>query len=701
MTGLLLAAAGESVPISGQVMDLVTGQPLIAVNVVVVGTVRGDATDREGRFTITGLEPGTVHLLVSAIGYDDQQVRVALPQTESLIIQLRETFFQMNEVVVTGTRTEKVFQNTPITTEVISRQDIVDSGARDMAELLEQRSGVVVGTGVEGGKTVNLLGIDAKYILVMVDGQPVTGKFNNRISLDQISTAVVDKVEIVKGPSSAMYGSEAMGGVVNIITTRRLVSTPISLRTRFSGSDEARNPFDTGQGKRDVRLNLDQPWRNFRLQLDLDALWANVDKSIKYIDIDDYHTLSTRGEVSWEPGPKHTTTMKVTRYSTEETTLLGTVTTATTNIQRATVSLSHDWQLTPTLNVKAVGRQDQYGREFVRTVSDEINNTSDDESELELSLIYRSDRITLSAGSEIGQASYRNDRVAGERHQLTTTGLYVQGDWPVSSILTLVSGIRVDDNDEIQPVYSPRMAAMFNLGERWKLRTSWGRGFRMPSFMDRYLDWSHDQYGYQLIGNPDLRPEKSRGYNLGIEYYHPGRYQVTLTVYQNRFNDMINDFLLEPGLFTYRNIDRVRFTGLEIQARWNISRTWLASWGYNFVDNRDLSTGKLVPNTQPHTAMVRLSHKHSGGRFSYALKAKFVGPYHPESYDPVLQIYTRAKEPLWTLPIVDYDARLRIGGWIALSAGLRNMLNYQHDEYGPFVGRTFYLELETKFQGGK
>ncbi len=667
---------------------------------MVVGTRLGDATDEQGNFTIAGLRRADITLFISAIGHEDQRLSISLPLDSPLIIRLRETFFQMDEVVVTGTRTEKVFQETPIATEVISRQDILDSGARDMGELLEQRSGVVVSSGVEGGKTVNLLGIDAKYVLIMVDGQPLTGKFNNRISLDQISTAVVDKVEIIKGPSSAVYGSEAMGGVINIITNRRLSRTPIAIRSRFTGSDGARNPLDMDVGKRDVRLNSDLRWKDLRLQLDLDLLWANVDKSIKYIDIDTYNTQSGRGQLTWESGPAHSTDFRYTVYQTEEVSKLGTVTTASTHIRRSSLYLEHGWQLTPAVRLNTVGRQERYRREFARHLSGEINDTHEDESEFELNLIYEADRITFSAGSELGRAGYRNSRVAGDRHELNGTSLYMQGDWQVSRLLTLVAGTRLDDNNEIQLVYSPRLAAMYGLGERWKLRASWGRGFRMPSFMDRYLDWSHEQYGYQIIGNPDLRPEKSQGYNLGVEYYHPRRYQVTLTVYQNRFTDMIDDFLLEPGLFTYRNIDRVRFTGLEIQSRWNVSSSWLASWGYNYVDNRDLGTGRLIPNTQPHTAMVRLSHKHPGGRFSYALKVKLVGPYRPQSYIPSEQAFVRDEHLLWTEPIVDYDARFRLGGTVSLSAGLQNMLNYRHDEYGPFVGRTFYLELETEFQGG-
>ncbi len=702
---MLLAAQDEVPPLIGRVVDLATGQPLIGVNVMVIGTHRGDATDMEGRFTIAGLPPGNITLLTSAIGYEDVRTSVQLPRRDPLDIRLRETFFQMDEIVVTGTRTEKVFRDVPIATEVISRQDILDSGARNMGELLEQRSGVTVNPGVEGGQTVNLLGIDSKYILIMVDGQPVTGKFNNRISLDQISTTMVDKVEIIKGPSSAMYGSEAMGGVINIITNRRLSAAPLAVRSRFTGSREGWNPFYLDHGKRDLRLNFDQDWKNLRLQLDVDGLWANVDKSIKYIDVDRYQKLALRSDLTWQIAPAHVLSFWLNRFGTTEENLLRSqdLVTATTEVERTTVLLEHRWQVTPALHLKTVGRQDRYGRQFSR-LDEGTTTTREYETEAEVNLVYETTTVTVNAGAELGRDDYRNERVSGGSHRRSLVGVYLQAEWQLPPDLTLIAGGRGDDNDEIDdPIFSPRLAAMYTLGEHWKLRTSWGEGFRMPSFMDRYMDWSHLQYGYAIIGNPDLMPETSEGVNLGLEYYLPGLYQVTVTVYHNRFDDMIDDFMLEPGLFTYKNVGQVHFNGLEIQGRWNVSRSWLASWGYNYVNNRivksqDLPEGEPVPNTQPHMATVRLSHKLPGGRISQALKTKWIAPYQASSFDPKVGEYVREEHA--PQPVVDYDARLRLVGWLTLGVGVQNVLDYRDDEFGPFIGRTFYLELETELRGG-
>ncbi|MFQ6616650.1 MAG: TonB-dependent receptor plug domain-containing protein, partial [Fidelibacterota bacterium] len=310
--------AQEIVSVSGRVVDELSGTPVENANVVLTGTGLGDATDSEGLFIIQGISPGRYRLRVTHIGYREAEKEVYLPLSGELTVSLEETFFQLEEVVVTGTRTRKIHRNAPVATEVVTRKDIVDSGARDVAELLEERSGSFIHSSVAGGNILSLLGIDSKYILILVDGQPVTGKFNDRVSLDEFSTVAVDKLEIVKGPSSSLYGSEALGGVVNIVTRKNPTSFPLALRTRFTGTDRDYNFFDGREGKRDVRLSLSRAWGTASFRLDLDLLKANVDQENQYIDVDDYGKYSFRGAAEWTPSPDHVLSLNVNGFSTLE-----------------------------------------------------------------------------------------------------------------------------------------------------------------------------------------------------------------------------------------------------------------------------------------------------------------------------------------------------------------------------------------------
>ena len=117
------------------------------------------------------------------------------PDNKKLTIFLEETFYQMNDIVITGTRTPKVLKDVPIATEVINQNEILNSGVENLDELLNHRAGIYVSSSVQGGTTMNMMGIDSKYILTLIDGQPITGKFNSRTSLEQISISNIKKLK--------------------------------------------------------------------------------------------------------------------------------------------------------------------------------------------------------------------------------------------------------------------------------------------------------------------------------------------------------------------------------------------------------------------------------------------------------------------------------------------------------------------------
>ncbi|NOZ74688.1 MAG: TonB-dependent receptor, partial [FCB group bacterium] len=237
------------------------------------------------------------------------------------------------------------------------------------------------------------------------------------------------------------------------------------------------------------------------------------------------------------------------------------------------------------------------------------------------------------------------------------------------------------------------------LGERWKFRTTLGTGYRRPTFMDRYIDWNHIQFGYQVIGNPDLKPERSLGFTAGLEYYSPQIYRVSVLAYVTRFEDMINDYAIRPGYLSYQNIDRVLFRGLEIQGRWTVSRSMLARWGLNWVDNRNSDTGDLIPNTQPFTADGSLSFRVWKQRVDGTLRFKWTAPYHPQEYVPEIGDFVTSATPRSSFVLWNLTTTIHVLSWLDIHAGLDNMTDYIDNHYGPFIGRRFYLELRTNLQG--
>ena len=178
--------------IEGIVLDAETGKEIIQANVVIVGTDFGTVSDNDGKFKLENQFSFPMRLEISHVGYLSHIEIIDQLPIDNILIRLYRQSVQMDEVVVTGTRTQKFRNETPIATEVITKNDIENSGARNVADLLSQRAGVSLQTSVAGGSNLNILGMDSKYILILIDGQPITGKFNNRVSLDQILTAPLE-----------------------------------------------------------------------------------------------------------------------------------------------------------------------------------------------------------------------------------------------------------------------------------------------------------------------------------------------------------------------------------------------------------------------------------------------------------------------------------------------------------------------------
>ena len=148
--------------------------------------------------------------------------------------------FQMDEVVVTGTKTERRLEDTPVITEVITRSEIEATGAENIGEVLEHRVGIVVDRDAHGDG-VQLQGLDSDYILILLDGEPQVGRIAGKLDLARIGVENVDRIEIVKGASSALFGSAAMGGVINVIT--RKASSPFA--AQFTNNFENHNTIDS------------------------------------------------------------------------------------------------------------------------------------------------------------------------------------------------------------------------------------------------------------------------------------------------------------------------------------------------------------------------------------------------------------------------------------------------------------------------
>ena len=263
-------------------------------------------------------------------------------------------------------------------------------------------------------------------------------------------------------------------------------------------------------------------------------------------------------------------------------------------------------------------------------------------------------------------------------------------------MIKTVSGLRFDTYGDTT-VLSPRLALSFKMNESWIYRLAYGHGFRAPSFMESLIDWDHLQFGYSVKGNPNLKPEISKGFTLGAEYRNNNNFQLSTLLYHNTFSNLIKDYAIEPGLLSYRNIEIAYFTGIEIISKWAINSTLSSSFTFNYVKNED-ENKEQIPNTIPLSVGGRLSYSPGNQKLLYALNFKGTGEYNPQEFDPASGDYQSSDISVKSYLIIDAQIIYNITPSYRFIFGTKNIGNHTNLAYGPYIGRTAYIELNTNHE---
>ena len=693
----LLFGSSSDDKVTGRVFDSSSKNPISNVNIYFPNEKVGATTDLNGNFQIEYKFDFPTTMEVAHIGYQTLYQTIDKNSSIDIDLALKKTFIKMDELVVTATRTKKLHKNVPIATEVINKSEIKRSGATNIADLLAQRSGVSLQTSVEGGSVLNLLGLDSRYILILVDGQPINGKFNNRVSLDQIQTYNVDKIEIVKGPSSSLYGSEAMAGVINIITTNELFEKSYDFSVRANNTENNVRNDGFGSGSNYLNFKINQPFKNLNMSLNVNLQEINRDQSIELIEIDLLKKQFLESILSFNVFENHDLSFKVNTYDQSESGKSKLMVT-NTKIQRNNLSFSHVFKnYTQTITSSTYKRNYLQNRPWGELERDDL--TKESFVEYEGLFTKKIGKTDINSGVEIHSASYSSDRIKDGKQSILNKSIFLQTSFDVVEKFNFIIGIRNDDFSEYSSVINPRIGMMYSIDKNWKLRTAWGKGFRAPSFMERFIDWNHAQFNYSVQGNSQLKPEISNGTTLGVEYTDPSRHQISLMLYHTDFSNLINDYVIQPGLLSYQNIESATFSGLELMHQWKVSNYFNSRVSINWLDNRD-EKNNPIPNTMPLSINGNLSYFNDNNvRTTFIVK--WVAPYLPQEFDPSKGIFVNADKKLNGYAIIDLTGSKVFYDFINVRFGINNLTNYIDNRFGPFVGRSAFLEFSTNINKGE
>ncbi|HMO50256.1 MAG TPA: TonB-dependent receptor [Kiritimatiellia bacterium] len=636
----------------------------------------------------------------------------------------------LEDVVVTGTRTEKPLSEAPVRTELIRRVDIENLSALTLADAVEFTSGVRVENNCQncGFNQMRLLGLDGAYSQILIDGQPLMSSLAAVYGIEQIPTRMIERIEIVKGGGSALYGPGAVAGVVNIISRDPresggeveatymdvdgagsvnvsalggVVSSNGATRFTVFGQMLEQDAYDRdGDGFSDLTERQLEAF-GFRLRqsiteeadvvmhytrtfedrrggdrLDLPEFQAEVAESVQ----------ATRdvGGLSWSHAP----------------------------------SLKFDYRLTASF---ALTERDSYygsGQD-----PNAFGSSKNPVYVLDSQFNHYLDAHTVSWGAQYQHEKLEDRQPAYNRitdETYDNAGLFVQDDWRFADTINLILGARVDKHSEINdPILSPRMALKWSPDHDVSVRASYAEGFRAPQVFDEDLHITQVGGEGQVIRNdPELEEERSRSYSLGMEWTPElagGRALFETTLF---YTELKNAFALEntdnpatPDFeFTRLNRGGAEVYGAEFNVGYQIPDVFEVVLGYvhqkaRYADPDEDFGSRDYFRTPDDYAVLKVTWQNPR-LIDVFVGAKYTGPMQVPHYAGFIEedvLKTTESFLTW-----DASVSRRIVG-LRWTLGVKNITDEYQDDldqgperdagyvYGPRMPRTFYVSAKAEF----
>jgi outer membrane receptor for ferrienterochelin and colicins len=633
---------------------------------------------------------------------------------------IRDNEKEADTVVVTGTRTPERSQRSTVKTDVVTREEAERRGATNVADALASQPGVQVNPGaygfLGGVSAIQIQGFDLNRVLILEDGEPVVGDIGGAIDLAAIPIGDVKRIEIVTGPTSALYGSSAIGGVVNILTAPPVLEGP-SGRARVEG--------------RSYRGAVLQGNASYRKS----SSWAGLDTNFTRQD-----GIGRRPDVPDLQIPETSRFMLGARAGTSLTRAIDFRIRARWFHDRSDGLSSRVAPGSGLYLLDQPAETDRYTLHFIETI--DLGRGSSLRFTMGRQWIDNETR-TVQRGSPVGDRRERGQRmqsfeaigtfadgprtwVAGTRGQVEdftqrvtkteslSSGLasttqeevqpqrygsvapYGQLQWKLGETFTLLPGVRGEFHSRYGNAVTPRLAASYRPIQELQVRASVGRGYRAPSAKELGFTFDHSVFGYRVLGAPDLRPETSWGTNADVTYQPSKDARVRAGVFMNWVDDLI-DLDLAGGSggssvvdYRYKNFGKARTFGAQTDGFVQLGKRLRAELAYDYLWTRNDLEDQPLGGRPPHTVTASLRATPFWKLEGYARFRVVTDAF----------VSTETRSPGYSI----FDLRIGREVWPKAQAyaGVLNLLDV-HQEPGrvgdlrPPLGRVFYVGLRAEF----
>jgi outer membrane receptor for ferrienterochelin and colicins len=706
----------------GIVSDAKTQEPLAGVNVLLRGTVRGTTTDSHGKYLLGAVPAGRFDISFSLIGYTTQtihQISIQPDSTLHLDVSLAQAPVQAEQVVVTASRREQSLRDVPVSVSTVTSKMIADRLSVNLDDALRYVPGVNMMSDQVNirGSTGYSRGVGSR-VLILIDGLPYITGDTGEINWETFPMFQIDRIEVVKGAGSALYGSSALGGVINVITKEIGEAPEIRFRL-FSGIYD-KPSYTEWDWSSAPRFNTGG-YFSYSNRIGpfgyLVSASRTVDESYRVNDV--YHRWGIYSKLNYNFSQYQSITLTTNiqwrkhenyfwwRSLKEPTRPADVQLNGTVNSTRGNVSLAYKDILSDQFfySLKAI----YFGNFWQDDSAQQINNTSTAHfTQFEAQGTY----TTSSAHFLTFGLAANYDRVISNifgSHPGVGAAFYIQDELTLLQPLKLTAGIRYDWQRIWKEIFSspaatspsqfnPKIGLVFTPNPTTTFRASYGEGFRYPSVSELFTSASTGVSAIKIVPNDSLKPERSVSFEVGGSQWLSDRIFLDLALFQSDYYDLI-EAGVNPNLeILFNNITRARIRGLEVGTKTDwFDRFISTDFSYTYTDPVDLRDNSVLKFRSRHLFYASLTANYRQWRtevnFRYVSRVEAIDE-NLVHFAPIIDGEQRV-----ACKVVDAGVTYNlINAGLPITVGLtvKNLTNYY---YAELIGnlsplRTYYLSVE-------
>lgn len=548
-------------------------------------------------------------------------------------ITLKDTIVEqkLDEVLITATRTYRQLSSLPLPAQIVAKKELKNVNTIRLNNILNEQTGLITVAGFIGGEGVQMQGLDPQYTLVLIDGVPLVGRSAGTLDLSRLTVGNIKQIEIVKGASSSLYGSEALGGVINIITDLpKQQGVKGDLDYRFGTF----NSHD---------LNLDLGYRKSKLRLSGFINYNSSDgyslnNAVNVNTVDPYYNITVNPKLQYDFNDNTNLFVSFRGFQQFQDYI-------PTQTESGDIE-THEWNTHVKLNNKYNNKWSSYF-EFYATqydtrqlLNDVTTNQLVSRSEYDELLIRPEMRATFKPNeSTTFIAGLGMDHETLERNDFSiqpifnSPYIFLQYDSNITERFNVILGARYDSHSDYKSQFSPKVALRYEINDKLSAKGSVGYGFKAPDFRQLYFDFDgfggYTVLGYNMVPSVlqdmfdngllasnynqaqidaiisdfqgDLKPESSVAYNFGFTYKPLNALNFEINFFRNDIQDLIDNRQIANkasgnGVFSYVNVNQAYTQGFELNTSWQANKQFKISGGYQYLIAKDKDAEEIFKN---------------------------------------------------------------------------------------------------------